>query len=318
MVCGLRLTIHVGSVFSMIIALTYAVCVCPLAVGWSNGGYSANPASPDYGTHDWIADHALDWLPVAEKQWILDHNAAYLFGTETPDRRGCGDCIGDTNTHHVYYRGDGSLQDDAAANRARQVYDQALAAVASGNWTRVAVLIGAMTHYIDDLAVFGHVMGSATDWGSEVHHSDYEDYVSACTSTYSSEFTAFLAFDGDLYPHDPYDAALLLAFDTTFGGAIGRNAAWMDHHYDWSNSEFRSRAGESINLAVNYLADVLHGFWLAAGRPIPEFQAPFVGLVVGIIAVFVASHAIRYKRAIQDSVAKEANEGRNARSCSSL
>jgi len=35
--------------------------------GWSNGGYSAAPANPDYGTHDWIAEHALDWLPLAEK-----------------------------------------------------------------------------------------------------------------------------------------------------------------------------------------------------------------------------------------------------------
>jgi hypothetical protein len=299
------------------LVLTVSSTGIPWVAGWSNGGYSANPASPDYGTHDWIADHALDWLPLAERQWILDHKAAYLFGTETPDRRGCGDCIGDTEKHHVYYSRDGRLQDDAAAKRAGQVYDQALAALPSGNWTRVAVLVGAMTHYIDDLAVFGHVTGAATEWGSEVHHSDYEEYVNARTSTYASEFTAFLAFDGDLYPRESYDAALLLAFDTTFGGATGRNATWMDSHYDWSNSDFRSKAGESINLAVNYLADVLHGFWLAAGRPVPEFQAPFVGLVVGIIAVFVASHAIRYKRAIQDSVAKEANEGRNTESCSS-
>ena len=260
----------------------------------------------------------MNWLPPAERQWILDHKAAYLFGTETSDRSGCGDCFGDTSKHHIYYRRDGSLQDDAAAKRARQVYDQALAAVPSGNWTRVAVLIGAMTHYIDDLAVFGHVMGSATDWGSEVHHSDYEEYVSAYTSTYSSEFTAFLAFDGDLYPRDPYDAAFLLAFDTTFGGATGRNATWMDRHYDWSNSEFRSRAAESINLAVNYLADVLHGFWLAAGQPIAELQRPLVTLVVGIIAVFLASHTIRYKRPTQNSVAKDVRQGHNLESCSSL
>jgi len=50
----------------------------------------------------------------------------------------------------------------------------------------------------------------------------------------------------------------------------------MDRHYDWSSSEFRSRAGESINLAVNYLSDVLHGFWLAGGQPIPQIRRPFV------------------------------------------
>jgi len=271
----------------MIIALMYTACVCPLAAGWSNGGYSPNPASPDYGTHDWIADHAIDWLPVAEKQWILDHKAAYLFGTETPDRPGCGDCFGDTSKHHIYYRRDGSLQDDAAAKRARQVYDQALAALPSGNWTRVAVLVGAMTHYIADLAVFGHVMGSSTDWGSEVHHSDYENYVNTRMSSYNSEFMAFLVFDGDLHDRGPYDAALLLAFDTTFGGLTGRNATWMDQHYDWSNTEFRNRVGESINLAVNYLTDVLHDFWLAAGQPVPEFESALLGLIVVVTTLVV-------------------------------
>jgi hypothetical protein len=226
---------------------------------------------------------------VAEKQWILDQKAAYLFGTELPDRSGCGDCFGDTAKHHVYYGRSGSLQDEAAAARAKQVYDQALAAGHSGNWTKVTVLIGAMTHYVDDLAVFGHVMGAATDWGAETHHSDFENYVNVRTSTYVSEFTAFLAFDGNLSARDPDDASLLLAYGTTFGGATGKNATWMDQHYDWSNSEFRSRAGESLNKAVNLLADVLHGFRLAAGQPIPEFEIPLVALVLGVAAVFVVT-----------------------------
>jgi len=33
---------------------------------WSNGGFSADPSNPDYGTHDWIAQHALDWMPDQE------------------------------------------------------------------------------------------------------------------------------------------------------------------------------------------------------------------------------------------------------------
>jgi uncharacterized protein YceK len=32
---------------------------CGQVLAWSNGGYSADPATPDYGTHDWIAQHAL-------------------------------------------------------------------------------------------------------------------------------------------------------------------------------------------------------------------------------------------------------------------
>ena len=141
-------------------------------------------------------------------------------------------------------------------------------------------------------------MGSSTDWGSEVHHSDYENYVNARTSSYVSEFSAFLAFDGELNARDAHDAALLLAFDTTFGGVTGRNATWMDQHYDWSNSEFRNRAGESINFAVNYVADALHGFWLAAGQPIPEFQIPLFTYLVTIMTLVVATHSVRWKREV--------------------
>src|SRR4030065_405658 len=90
--------------------------------GWSNGGYSADPAHPDYGTHDWIAEHALDWLPQQEKQFLLDNKAAYLYGTELPDNNQASDGIGDTTKHHVHYRADGLLQDDAAAVRAREEY----------------------------------------------------------------------------------------------------------------------------------------------------------------------------------------------------
>src|SRR4030066_249100 len=76
--------------------------------GWSNGGYSANPASPDYGTHDWIAEHALDWLPQQEKQFILDNKAAYLYGTELPDNNKAADGIGDTTKHHIYFLANGN------------------------------------------------------------------------------------------------------------------------------------------------------------------------------------------------------------------
>jgi hypothetical protein len=32
----------------------------------------------------------------------------------------------------------------------------------------------------------------------------------------------------------------------------------MDTHYNWSNPEFRDECGESLNLAVNAVVDVLH------------------------------------------------------------
>jgi hypothetical protein len=243
------------------------------AYAWGNGGFSTDPSNPEYGTHDWIAHHALDWLPDAERQFIFDNLAVYLYGTELPDNSWASDGIGDATKHHVYYFLNGSLQDDASAVRAQQEYVLAVNLYKSGDFAEAAKRLGVMTHYICDVAVFGHVMGAGTDWGAEVHHSDYESYVGARTGTYeSSEFNVFLHFDGELNITSAYDAALLLAYDTTFdsdGG--GLTCVWMDQNYDWSNSAFRSRCGESINLAVNLIADVLHTFYMEA--IIPEFPA---------------------------------------------
>jgi hypothetical protein len=124
-----------------------------------------------------------------------------------------------------------------------------------------------MTHYIADMAVFGHVMGVSTPWGAEVHHSDYEEYVNASTSAYIAEFNAFLSFDGNLDPISAYEAAKKLAYDTTFDTDGDLTCAWMDQNYNWNNPVFRNRAGESLNLAVNYVTDVLHTLYLEANMP---------------------------------------------------
>jgi hypothetical protein len=58
-----------------------------------------------------------------------------------------------------------------------------------------------------------------------------------------------------------YDAAKNLAYDTTFDVDGDLTCVWMDQNYDWSNLVFRDRCGESLNLAVNYLVDVLHSLF---------------------------------------------------------
>lgn len=231
---------------------------------WSNGGYSADPSHPNYGTHDWIAQHALDWLPDNEKQYILDNLALYLYGTELPDNNQAPDGIGDTINHHVYYRSDNSLQEDNSAVRASTEFSNALTFLKEGRYADAAKTAGIMSHYIVDLAVFGHVMGSGTDWGAETHHSDYENYVNDRTSSYSSTFDTYLSFDGRLDVISAYDAALQLAYNTTFGVGGNLTCVWMDRNYNWSDPAFRDRVGQSLNLAVNYLADVLHTLYIEA------------------------------------------------------
>jgi hypothetical protein len=181
----------------------------------------------------------------------------YLYGTELPDNGRAPDGIGDTHLHHVYFDADGRLMDDAAARRANDTYRQALSSLLLGNLMAAAKYAGAMTHYIADMAVFGHVMGG------EKHHSDYEAYVDSRTSSYRSEFELFLSFDGELRIISAYDAAVELAYDTTFD-RLGRGLTclWMDGNYNWSNPIFIARVGESLNLAVNYVADVLYTLYM--------------------------------------------------------
>jgi hypothetical protein len=240
--------------------------------GWSNGGYSADPANPDYGTHDWIAEHALDWLPTQEKQFLLDNKASYLYGTELPDNNQAPDGIGDTTKHHIYFSATSAVQDDAAAARAKDEYSLALNYYRTGNQSEAAKHLGAVTHYVADMAVFGHVMGASTPWGAETHHSDYEDYVLTRTNSYTDDFDSFLVYDGSLSVLSAYDAAISLANDTTFDGGGQYTCVWMDTHYNWSDATFKNRCGESLNLAVNAVADVLHTFNTDT-VVIPEFPA---------------------------------------------
>jgi hypothetical protein len=226
---------------------------------WSNGGYSANTSNPDYGTHDWIAQHALDWLPAEKKQYITDNLASYIYGTELPDlpasQGGIGDAIA---KHHIYYRATGVLQDGAAATRAEEEYQTTLAYLESGDYPEAAKHAGAMAHYISDMAVFGHVMGTTTDWGEETHHTDYENYVNSNTATYSATFVKPLEFDGALTQLDAATAAKLLAYDTTFGGGGTYTASWMDTNYNWASIAFKERTWGSMSLAANKIADVLN------------------------------------------------------------
>jgi len=245
------------------------------SLAWSNGGYSSDPLNPDYGTHDWIAEHALEWLPDTEKRYILNNLAFYLYGTELPDNGQAPDGIGDTALHHIYFDSFGYLRDDTAAVRAMTEFNNTLNKLKSGRYTYTNVVknAGVMTHYIADMAVFAHVMGSGTDWGQETHHSDYEDYVNRYTSNYNSTFNAFLVFDG-ISEISAYEAAINLAHDTTFDNAT-YTAVWMDQNYNWSNPTFVKRVGESLNLAVNYITDVLHTLYLKSEIGVsPPSQPP--------------------------------------------
>jgi len=264
---GLQAT-HVRGIFSIALVLAFTAFSISTVSSWSNGGYSADPNNPDYGTHDWIAERALDWLPANEKAVILTYRVAYLYGTELPDNCQAVDKLCDTGKHHVYLRSSEVLQDNASARRALDMQSQVLSAIAAGDYSSAAKWTGAMTHYIADLASFGHVMGSGTDWGAEPEsvHSNYENHVQGLTNSRDTTVIP-LTFDGTLAAISPYDAALALAHDTTFDDSgAGRTAVWMNRTDNWNDPAFTSRAYQSINLAVNYVAEVVHATWSSVSQ----------------------------------------------------
>ncbi len=255
--------------------------LCGLALvqpvlGWSNGGFSNSPSAPVYGTHDWIAQHALDWLPASEKQYIQDNLATYLYGTELPDNNAAPDHIGDTAKHHIYFWSNGSLQDDASAIRASSEYQVALNFLNQQDYSDAAKAAGIMSHYIADVGVFAHVMGASTDWGAETgnNHSNYESYVNGRTSSYNDEFNRYLSFDGALSIISAYDAAKNLAYDTTFDNGASYTCIWMNNNYNVSNPTYWNRAGESLNLTVNNVADVLHTLYAASNLAASSTPTP--------------------------------------------
>jgi hypothetical protein len=266
----------------------------PHATGWSNGGYSADPAQPDYGTHDWIAQHALDFLPANEKQYLTSNLEVYLYGTELPDLPVSQGGIGDTTKHHVYYYSNGSLQDDAAAKRAAEEYQKALTYLKNKDYAGAAEEAGILTHYIADMAVFGHMMGAKTAWGTEVHHSDYESHVNSQTGAYDARLNVYLHFDGTLVTVSAYDTTINLAYDTTFGGNSSLGCSWMDANYNWSNSVFAERSDESLNNAVNAVADVLHTLYVESQVDIPEF--PTVELLVVLMSTVLLTAVVYRKK----------------------
>jgi hypothetical protein len=236
---------------------------------WSDGGYSTDPFNPKYGTHDWIAEHAKNWLPTVERIWIDDNLKLFLYGTEYPDNGdasyGTTHGYGDNTNHHNYYNSAGSVTDNSAAIRAKEEYDKALAELKAGRTDMAAIYAGSMTHYIADMAVFGHVMTN------EIHHSDYENYVDSHTTSYNGLFESYLVYDGKLENISAYDTSVSLGRNTWNDNNGTYAAAWMDANYDWSNSAFKNRCGESLNLAVNYVADALHTLAVSAFIVVPEF-----------------------------------------------
>lgn len=251
-----------------LLLVPFALCTA----AWSNGpagnattDRASECASPPYATHDWIADHALDFLPPGEGDWLRRHRAMYLLGTEAPDNDDIPDACGAPNNGYDDRRYGHSVDwDDAhevmhgtrAAARAQEEYDRAAEAIEQGDTVAAAFYLGAMAHYIGDVSQYGHT------YPDEEHHSDYENWVKTRTdSPNEGVFESYLQAD-NLIRRRPYTAVKRISRATSGGQGDILPAEEMDDLYETRPQRFVDSIGASLNLAVNELADVLHRFWL--------------------------------------------------------
>ena len=228
------------------------------------------PCSRCYGTHDFLAEHALTFLPYEQAySWLMDipkskpnavfASTEYLYGTELPDRGGSG-FKDDHRLHSVYYASDGSLEDDYAAKRAEEYLQQVRDSLRRGYSDLAAMYMGVVSHYLTDVGSYWHVMGKGDDWVDAARNGlAYENWVDGETDRYNSPFASCVSFDGKLEGTSAYDATLKLAYDTTFDtSGSDRTAKWMDDNYDQNWKYYRERVCESLNLSANLLADVIY------------------------------------------------------------
>jgi hypothetical protein len=146
------------------------------------------------------------------------------------------------------------LYETRAILRAQEEYDKAADAFEAGNEAHAAFFLGAMAHYLGDLAQYGHT------YRAEEHHGDYESWAKSRTDQPSDGvFESFLSSDG-LVARRAHEAGSRISRIAFAGQAAIMSAEDMDESYSDKDQDYIDSVGGALNLAVNEIADVLTRF----------------------------------------------------------
>ncbi|MFC1640801.1 cell wall-binding repeat-containing protein [Patescibacteria group bacterium] len=259
---------------------------------WFNGTYLNNKKwdyttdyqVPNYGTHDWIADHAKNLLPRYERKWIDQNRRNFLLGTEAPDNASLQVFpgvygYGDFYNHEIWFNASQQVTKDNAAVRAQEEFELSNSKLPwSERWA--AYYAGTLAHYVGDISAYPHVMGSGSHRGEESHHSEYERGVNEWMKRYAGGlFEQYISADG-LAVADPYDETIDVAAKVDFGDGALLDAGWMNTNLplignSWrpqSEVTYRRSAGLAMNEAVNSLADLYHTLAVQNGYVVERYQ----------------------------------------------
>ncbi len=213
-----------------------------------------------YGTHDYLAQRALDMLKQEapeEAAWIL--NSTYFYGTELPDSDGHKESLNDRVGQVLGFDSDGRLTDSRLADLSVLHYDVMVSSIQKGAKGIASKWAGVAASYISDAWLFSRVIPYSR------HGDGFERYVLRYTTaaypskTFDNLYGDYIEFDGKLEKIYVYDAVVRLGRDTYMGRHGDCSASWMEQNYDLDNmSEFTECAGKNFNNIVNAIVDVLH------------------------------------------------------------
>jgi|GEM_PF-2283594 len=238
------------------------------AAAWGNGfsvgnrpiyASSANMwAKMDmYGTHDYLAQYALQFLPYEERSWI--QNNTYFYGTELPDSIGMSESIGDRIAQFMRFDSRGNLLNDSLGRQAMKKYDLLINSLGRDETVTASKWAGAIAAYVSNAGLFSRVIE-----GSEKGYT-FEGYILQMTDAvypsadFTTKFGPYIQFDGSLEMISPYDAIARVAQATSMGKKDGScKAQWMEDNYDPEDPQFIACAGRNFNNIVNAIADVIH------------------------------------------------------------
>lgn len=314
----MRRKIVATTTFALVITLISIIPIISIPVlAWENGDSSDIYYGVRFGSHDWIADHAMNMLPANNRTWYTGKYRTYfLTGTEAPDNSGIDlggglTGYGDKVLHHNYYLPDHSgtnASEDDASVRCQEEYTKVVNALSAENYLGAVFWAGAMTHYLADLGVWGHVMGTGHQHPTEQHHSDYEGTANTRMDEPTEDYFR-VSFDG-IYNQtiSAYQASYEMGLDTDSNGTDGLtpgepyDCQWLDDNYHAfsvppynPNDDFERRCEYLINLAVNLLADLLYQLFSNADIPeippddppfIPGFETIFVFGAIALVSLF--------------------------------
>ncbi|OLS15494.1 MAG: hypothetical protein RBG13Loki_0889 [Promethearchaeota archaeon CR_4] len=258
---------------TVMVILTATIPFIDSGSAWKNGSYAYNSASysysDDFGTHDWVAEAALNALYSVDKsnwQWLMDRKTIFLVGTEAPDNSGVSMTLdgtavsgfGDTTKHHIYFNEDGTISnnEDDAAIRAKTVGDLADVAMDADKYDLAAFYLGTMTHYIADMGVFCHVAENNVAphyLDFDKNHTEFEDYVGSRTNNHANPEEFFQIASFSINSTTPYNAAKNLAWDTYKDPTGSHDAKYLyDNFFGSWVLTFAARSGDSSEHRTYY------------------------------------------------------------------